>query len=232
MPKGHTEQMLAGCPRPPKQPCSRCNAVSLLYLVDGIMRDSVLVIFPLGGSFSTNTSGVGSSASWTSVCWLDSCKHTEPSQEQTLPSLWLPQGLAGGTPGWATCSLSLPDTLLMAKGDKSILSCWERNTLEKCTNNMCSAEQLDLWDFFSPRTSLISANSAGSSSSAWHNAGAHTFQDDTRAQWHTLGQPSSNQEKGCLKRRPCKAFWFQKAERQEPPITEVRSRAQHYLHCS
>lgn len=99
MPRGHTEQRLAGCPHPPKQPCSRCNAVPLLYLVDGIMRDSVLVIFPLGGSFSTNTSGVGSSASWTSACWLDSCKHTDPSQEQTLPSLWLPRGLAGGTPG-------------------------------------------------------------------------------------------------------------------------------------
>lgn len=114
----HKDGLLA---HPPKQPCSRCNAVPLLYLVDGIMRDSVLVIFPLGGSFSTNTSGVGSSASWTSACWLDSCKHTEPSQEQTLPSLWLPRGLAGGTPGWATCSPSLPDTLLKAKVNTVLL---------------------------------------------------------------------------------------------------------------
>jgi len=56
-------------------------------------------------------------------------KHREPSdQEQTLPSVSLPQGLAEGTPAWlwwGTFSLPLPDVLLTAKREKPILPLWD-----------------------------------------------------------------------------------------------------------
>lgn len=117
---GRPEHMLGSCPRLPEQPRSRCDAVSPPYLVDGIMRDSVLVIFPLGGSFSTNTSGVGSSASWTSACWLDSCKNTgiQVSRNKPIPLSHYHKGWQE-TPqlssSWGTLSLLLPDTPLTAR---------------------------------------------------------------------------------------------------------------------
>lgn len=94
-----------------------------------MMRDSVLVIFPLGGSFSTNTSGVGSSASWTSACWLDSCKNTgnrairnKPSPLSHYHTGWQEAPQLGS--GWGTFSLPLLDMLLTAKREKPKLAIW------------------------------------------------------------------------------------------------------------